>query len=149
MSVEHQYPVHVSWSKDRMGTLSSPDVDTTITVATPPEFPKGMPNIWSPEHLFTAAVNSCLMTTFLSIAERARLDFIAFDAHASGKLAMVDGKYMMTEVTLSPEVTIANESDRDKAMMVLHKAEENCLISYSIKSTIVFEPKVRVVATAL
>lgn len=148
MSIEHQYPVHVSWNNDRIGVISSPDVDNNITVATPPEFPKGVPNVWSPEHLFTAAVNSCLMTTFLSIAERAHLNFIAFDGHASGKLAMVDGKYMMTEVTLHPIVTIANEADKDKAMMVLHKAEENCLISFSIKSTILFDPKVRVASIA-
>lgn len=41
-----------------------------IEVATPPEFPKGIPGMWSPEHLFTAAVSGCLMTTFLSIAEK-------------------------------------------------------------------------------
>jgi len=40
------------------------DAGSFIEVATLPEFPKGIPGIWSPEHLFTAAVSSCLMTTF-------------------------------------------------------------------------------------
>jgi organic hydroperoxide reductase OsmC/OhrA len=61
---------------DRKGKLCSPELSKEngpcIEVATPPEFPKGMPGIWSPEHLFTAAVSSCLMTTFLAIAENSK-----------------------------------------------------------------------------
>ena len=74
----HFYNVDLSWSTDRKGILTSSELDQEIAVATPPQFPKGMPNIWSPEHLFTASVSSCFMTTFLSIAENSRLEFEAF-----------------------------------------------------------------------
>lgn len=77
----HYYNVDISWTQDRMGLLSSPELNNSekpnnnyIEVATPPQFPKGIPGIWSPEHLFTAAVSSCLMTTFLSIAENSNLN---------------------------------------------------------------------------
>jgi len=53
----------------------SSELDESLDVATPPQFPKGIERVWSPEHLFTAAVNSCLMTTFLSIAENSKLEF--------------------------------------------------------------------------
>ena len=69
MSEPHFYEVAVQWKADRKGIMSSPVLTDKIEVATPPEFPKGMEGIWSPEHYFIAAVNSCLMTTFLSIAE--------------------------------------------------------------------------------
>ena len=72
-----------------------------IEVATPPEFEKGMPNIWSPEHLFTAAVSSCLMTTFLAISEYSKFEFISFKCASKGILDKVDGKFVMTEQELT------------------------------------------------
>jgi organic hydroperoxide reductase OsmC/OhrA len=70
----HYYNTSVSWSEGRIGQISEPTLPT-IQVATPPEFPKGVPNYWSPEHLFVAAANVCLMTTFLAIAENSKLEF--------------------------------------------------------------------------
>ena len=100
----HFYNVDVNWKQDRKGTVCSPELNqfsgeanNCIEVATPPEFPKGIPGIWSPEHLFTAAVSSCLMTTFLSIAENSKLDFINFSCKSKGKLEHVEGKFIMSE----------------------------------------------------
>ena len=126
--IEHDYVVDVEWKADRKGMLSAPGLPDTLEVATPPQFPKGMEGIWSPEHLFVAAVNSCLMTTFLSIAENSKLEFTGFDCKASGKLSMVDNKYQMTEVTLMPVLTINNEKDRERALRILEKSEAACLI---------------------
>ena len=146
METTHYYDVNVHWDNDRKGTMSSPELQEQIEVATPPEFTKGMPGIWSPEHLFTAAVNSCLMTTFLAIAENSKLEFKNFDAKASGKLEMVNGKYIMSEIILSPVLTINREEDRERANRVLQKSEAACLISNSIKSQITFRPEVQVAA---
>jgi len=132
----HFYNVDVKWKSDRKGEMSSPELSQNIEVATPPQFPKGMENIWSPEHLFTAAVSSCLMTTFLAIAENFKLDFVNFECSSKGKLEQIDGKFLMTEVILEPVVTIKNESEREKAEKVLQKSEANCLISNSVKSKI-------------
>ena len=102
----HFYQVNVSWGSDRKGIMCSPELTAAnngkgcIEVATPPEFPKGIPGIWSPEHLFTAAVSSCLMTTFLAIAENSKLEFIVFECKSKGKLEQVEGKFMMAEVIL-------------------------------------------------
>jgi organic hydroperoxide reductase OsmC/OhrA len=83
MSIEHSYEVDLNWINDRLGVIYSPDLNDEINIATPPQFPKGIDKIWSPEHLFTAAVNSCLMTTFLSIAENSKLEFIHFTTSVS------------------------------------------------------------------
>ncbi|WP_312422312.1 OsmC family protein [Epilithonimonas sp.] len=132
----HFYNVDVKWKSDRKGEMSSPELSENIEVATPPQFPKGMENIWSSEHLFTAAVSSCLMTTFLAIAENSKLDFVHFECSSKGKLEQIDGKFLMTEVILEPVVIIKNEADREKAERVLQKSEANCLISNSVKSKI-------------
>src|SRR6188508_1145400 len=133
----HFYQVNVAWSKDRKGMMCSPELKAVsnsagcIEVATPPEFPKGIPGIWSPEHLFTAAVSSCLMTTFLSVAENSKLEFTSFRCESEGKLEQVDGKFIMSEVILRPHVVIAQEKDRERAERVLQKSEAACLISNS------------------
>ena len=146
MSIEHTYEVNVNWTNDRLGVLNSPELNDEVEVATPPQFPKGMENIWSPEHLFTAAVNSCLMTTFLAIAENSKLEFEYFSSKALGKLEMVDGKYIMSEVTLIPLLTIVREDDRERAMRVLQKSEAACLISNSIRSKVIFKPEITISA---
>ncbi len=144
MSEPHFYEVAVQWKADRKGIMSSPVLTDKIEVATPPEFAKGMENIWSPEHLLVAAVNSCLMTTFLAIAENSRLEFVTFDSNAIGKLEIVDGKYMISEVELMPVLVISNEADKEKAERVLVKSEKACLISNSVKSTIIFKPVINI-----
>ena len=144
----HFYNVEVNWNKDRKGVMCSPelirDANTCIEVATPPEFPKGMPGIWSPEHLFTASVSSCLMTTFLAIAENSKLEFSNFSCKSKGKLERVEGKFVMSEILLEPSVTITDEKYREKAEKVLQKSEAACLISNSIKSKITMVPTILV-----
>lgn len=147
----HYYHVDIAWNKDRKGMMCSPELEGVskdsggcIEVATPPEFPKGIPGIWSPEHLFTASVSSCLMTTFLAIAENSKLDFVSFQCGSQGKLDQVDGKYMMTEILLEPVVVVRVEKDVEKAHKVLQKSEINCLISNSVKAKVVMKPVVQV-----
>lgn len=144
----HYYNVDVNWNTERKGVMCSPELNSEagscIEVATPPEFPKGIPGIWSPEHLFTAAISSCLMTTFLSIAENSRLQFTSFSCKSKGKLEQVDGKFLMSEVILEPTVTITDEKDKEKAERVLQKSETACLISNSVKSKITMIPVILV-----
>jgi peroxiredoxin-like protein len=148
MSIEHFYDVAVKWKAGRTGVLSSTELDNTIEVATPPQFPNGVPGIWSPEHLLVAAVNSCFMTTFLSVADNSKLRYHSFECAAKGKLETVEGKYMISEITLNPVVELENEEDRERAIRILQKTEANCLISNSVKSKIIFEPEVKVAALA-
>lgn len=144
MAKEHFYQVKVDWNQDRKGTLSSNVIDEKITIATPPEFPKGEANVWSPEHYFVAAINGCLMTTFLAVAENFKLNFVNFESDAEGKLEMIDRKFMMSEVVLKPTVTVYNEADIDLAKKVVEKSENACLISNSVNSKIKLEITVKV-----
>ena len=144
----HFYHVDVNWVTDRKGVICSPELSKVsgvcIDVATPPEFPKGIEGIWSPEHLFTAAVSSCLMTTFLSIAENSKLNFTHFSCQSKGKLEQVEGKFIMSEIILEPVVIIVDEKDREKAERIIQKSEAACLISNSIKSKITLISKIEI-----
>lgn len=135
------YQTTVRWTEQRKGLMScagKPDIE----VATPPEF-KGHPNIWSPEDLFVASANICLMTTFLAFAERAGLAFSSYESEAEGRLELVEGKFQFTAIMLKPTITLQPGADAGKAKELIEKAEANCLISNSMKATVTLEPVIR------
>lgn len=140
--VKHSYDVNLNWDEGRQGTLSSDKLNETIEVATPPEFPGGVEGIWSPEHLFVASVSSCLMTTFTAIAEYSKLDFEELTVPATGIMSNESGKFVMSEIILRPRLVIMDEDRKDKALRILQKAEEACLITRSIKTEVKLEPEV-------
>jgi peroxiredoxin-like protein len=135
------YRTAVKWTGQKKGEASAPG-KPPVEVATPPEF-KGHEGIWSPEDLFVAAVNACVMTTFLALSERAGLSFASYESEAEGRLEMSEGKFRMTAVTVRPLVTLNSPGDSAKALELLAKAEENCLITNSVRSTVSLEPRVR------
>ena len=144
MADQHTYQVKLNWIEDRKGILQSDVLNSKIEVVTPPEFPKGIPGLWSPEHLFVAAVNSCFMTTFLAVAENSKLEFTNLECNATGNLDRLDGKYQITEVTLHPILTITDEAMKDKALRVIEMSEKACLISNSINSKVILQAEVRI-----
>ena len=133
---KHSYHVSLKWEEGRSGVMHSPELPTKIEVATPPEFEKGIAGIWSPEHLYTSAVLSCFMTTFLAIAEFSKLEFKSFECDAEGILDKVEGKFLMTEIRLKPRLIIDNESKKERAERILEKSEAACLISNSINTKV-------------
>lgn len=142
MADVHFYETTVNWKEGRIGTLSSEGMPD-ITVATPPQFPKGVPNIWSPEHLLLASVNVCVMVTFAAIADNSNFPFISYSATAKAKLEKVEGRYMISEVEISPEIVVHDEKDKEKAQRIIEKSEKSCLISNSIKAKVSLNPVIK------
>lgn len=143
MSQTHFYEVNILWKEGRIGELSSPVLEKTITCATPPEFPQGVPNIWSPEHLFVAAINSCYMATFLAIAYNFKVEIESLSCRTVAKLEMVDGKYLFTQAEMFPVVKLINaEKDSDKAQRIVEKAKAGCLVTNSMKTEILLSPDI-------
>ena len=139
-SLMHTYEVNLQWNFDRKGTLSSPVLPTQIEVATPPDFPKGMKDIWTPQHLFIAAVSGCLMDTFLVVAENSRFEFISFECNAVGIVTTANEKLRVTEITVKPKISIKSADDEEKLRKILEMSNNECLICNSITTKISLEP---------
>lgn len=135
------YNTTVKWKEGRVGELSETGFPA-VQVATPPDFPKGVPNVWSPEHLFVASANICLMTTFLAIAENSKLDFKSFECVGTGKLERVDGILMISEIVLKPVVVIGSEKGKEKTLRIIEKSEKLCLITNSMKTKVIVESEI-------
>jgi organic hydroperoxide reductase OsmC/OhrA len=140
----HTYRTSLRWQENRKAALSAPGLPD-LQVATPPEFPGGHPGIWSPEHLFVASAEACLMTTFLAIAENSKLAFSAYSSSAEGTLEKTPEGFMVTRIALKARVVISDPAVADRAKRIVEKAEQACLISKSMKTKIILEVEVLVV----
>jgi len=140
MNNTYFYEVNLKWDSLTNGTLSAKVETNKIEVDTQPEFPKGVREKWTPEHLFVVAVNTCLMSTFLLVADNSKFQFISFDSHAIGKIEKLDGKMVVTEIVLKPKLVIPSTQNETKAKRVLEMSENACVIANSNKTKIISEP---------
>jgi organic hydroperoxide reductase OsmC/OhrA len=144
MIESREYPVNVSWTSGRAGYAESVDGLPGLPLAAPPEF-GGEEGLWTPEHLLVASVASCLMTTFLAIAELSKLEVESLEVGASGHLVRgEDRRYRFDRITVRPVVGVVGESAREKALRLLAKAEELCLITRSLSAEVQMEPRIEV-----
>lgn len=133
-----RYVTSVRWTGEKKGAMTVAG-KPPVEVATPPEF-KGHEGIWSPEDLYVAAVNSCILTTFLAFAGRAGLAFEEYESEAEGLLEFMDNRFVFTKIVVRPRIALRAGEEQAKAEEILHKAERNCLVSNSIRTEVVLEP---------
>ncbi len=137
----HQYETTVEWTDGRRGTLSTAQ-RPNIPIGAPPEF-GGPGDVWSPEQLCVAAVNACVMATFLAIAANSKVSFRKYSASAIGTLEKVEGRGpVITRVVVKPRVTIGPEVDRGRVERIIKMSEKNCYISNSLQATVSVEPEI-------
>ncbi|OEF09613.1 OsmC family protein [Vibrio genomosp. F10] len=95
-----------------------------------------------PEEAFIAALSSCHMLVFLSIAAKRQYVIESYVDKAVGILEEDSrGKTSMTRVTLRPHIIFSN--DRVPTLKQLekmhHMSHENCFIANSVKTDVVTE----------
>lgn len=138
MQDSYTYEVKLEWKGRRTGELTANGLPPLV-VSAPPEF-SGEAGKWTPEHLLISASASCLMATFLAIAEMSHLEVSAFRMKSVAKLEKVPGEgYQFTELKLQPEIGVAEE-DFEKAQKVLGKAEKNCFVNKSLRAAVQVVP---------
>jgi len=134
----HTYRVRATSTTLRSGEVVSSGVSRSIAFSAPPEF-MGQPGVWTPEDFFVAAVVSCYVSTFSSMADLSRFSFVSLEVEAEGRLEKVNGAWRFVQVLLRPNLQIENEKDRDRAIRLLEKAEKGCLVARSISAQTIVE----------
>jgi len=129
-----RYKAKTGWSSARRGRLSAPG-KPDVVVGSPPEF-KGGPDVWAPEELLVGSVNTCMMLTFLTLAQAKGLTPAGYESDAEGLLENVEGKYQITQVEVRPRVILKSQSDLERARAIMEGVEAQCFISNSIKSKV-------------
>ena len=127
----HEYMVTVDWKHDQSGEMII-EGKPRVEIATPPEF-DGPEGIISPEDLFVASATTCLMTTFVTFAERLRFDFKSFSCEGHGTLERVEKGFQFTKLLLKTKVIVESEDLKPKAERALELAGKYCLVTNSMK----------------
>ena len=104
-----------------------------LASAPPAEF-GGPGNKWSPEHLLMASVADCFILTFRAIAQASRLEWSNLEANAEGTLDRVERATRFTGITVKAALTVPAGTDEAKALRLLQKAEEACLVTNSLSA---------------
>ena len=138
------YKAKTTWSSARRGMLSAAG-KPNIIVGSPPEF-KGEPDVWAPEELLVGSLNTCMMLTFLTLAQRQGLTPVGYESEAEGLLDNVEGKYHFTEVTIRPRVTLKSEAELELARKSMESVDAHCFIANSINARITLTPEFVVAA---
>ena len=131
------YRNSLRWQGQRKGLLSCPD-KPDIEIATPPEF-KGHVGIWTPEELFVASVNTCIMTTFLHYADKQGVGFLSYESDAEGILEKVADRFMFSKIIIKPRLLVNSNSELEKVKGLIEFAKQHCLISSSIRAEVILE----------
>jgi len=96
-----------------------------------------------PEEAFVAALASCHMLWFLSIAAKRGFLIDSYRDAAVGEMAKNSaGKLAMTEVRLRPAIVFGGERRPSRAEVeeMHHEAHEQCFIASSVKTDVRCEP---------
>jgi len=92
-----------------------------------------------PEEAFIAALSSCHMLFFLSIAAKKRYVIESYTDNATGIMQMTkDNKISMTDVTLQPDIQFSSDKQPTQEQLdkIHHLAHEQCFIANSVKTRI-------------
>lgn len=95
-----------------------------------------------PEEAFIAALSSCHMLVFLSIAAKRRYVIDSYIDEAVGELTVGEsGKEWVSKVVLRPKIAFVGEKQptRKQLEKMHHMAHENCFIANSVKTDVVTE----------
>jgi organic hydroperoxide reductase OsmC/OhrA len=134
-----RYMAKTNWTSARRGTLAAAE-RPNIVVGSPPEF-KGEGGVWAPEELLVGSLNTCMMLTFLTLAQARGLKPMGYESEAEGLLENVEGKYRITEVTVRPRVVLASDTELELARKTMEGVEAQCFISNSIRSQVKLVPE--------
>ena len=80
------------------------------------------------------------MTTFLYYAEKSKLKVISYKSKVIGKVELKEKRLVFTQIEILPEIVVDSP---EKAERLIKKAEENCLISNSVKTEILVKPVIK------
>lgn len=126
----HRYRIEATAAAEGDVALAAPGLPTLETA--PPEEFGGPGDRWSPETLLVAAVADCFALTFRAIAKASGLAWRRLSVSSSGTLDRADGAPRFTGLELDALLVVPMGTNDERALRLLEKAEQGCLITRSL-----------------
>lgn len=145
------YTTSVQWKGDHWGRIVMGNGPQMMFSAPPDAY--GHEGVLTPEDAFVAAANTCVMMMFLWAVERFRIDLVSFTCRTDGvKKIELDRTEIFTHLTFYPEITVRPAAGEDvmttekRVLRALASAQKYSLVANSVKSEIIVEPTIVVLA---
>jgi organic hydroperoxide reductase OsmC/OhrA len=135
--METYFETKVQWESEKKGWLISNGPVPLETASY-----KNHPGLWSPENLFVAAVNISFMQCFLEVCVHVGIPVLFYDSNATGLSEILEGKKMITEIIIEPKILIPDDTDFNTVLKCIESAERSNIISNSMSSKIIVQPKI-------
>ena len=148
----HEYTATISWTRNgeafsdnrySRGHLWSFDGGVQVPGSSSPSvvpLPLSREDAVDPEEAFVAALSSCHMLTFLSIAAKKRFVVDRYEDRAVGVMTKNDkGKLFVSKVTLDPTIEFSGEKrpTPEQIADMHHLAHQECFIANSVLTEVV------------
>ena len=150
MSQTSTYHTTVNWKGEHWGHVvmgNGPEMDFSA----PPDA-QGHAGVLTPEDAFVAAANTCIMMMFIWATERSKLNLLSYNCRAEGtKLIELDRTEIFTHLRFCPIIRVSAGDEnpeiiRGRIQKAVAAAQKYSLVANSVKSAIIIEPKIEVVA---
>ena len=136
----HHYHVRLTGSPAAHATVSAEGLPD-LRSAPPLDF-DGPGDAWSPEQLLLAAVETCFLFTLQAVARASKMEFTSVELSGEGTVDKKDGVMRFTEIVLRPRLTVPPGAEVDRALRVMEKSKQTCLVAASLSTPIRLEPEV-------
>lgn len=139
----HRYRVTASGAPEANVELRSPGLEN-LPSAAPAEF-GGPGDQWSPETLLAAAVADCFILSFRAIARASKFEWISLSCDVEAVLDKVEKVTQFTEFRETVVLEVPPGTDEAKALRLLERAEQVCLVTNSLTGTMHLDATIKVV----
>ena len=139
----HSHHVLAWWTSGRTGLAKSDSAPNAIHFTAPPES-GGVQGRWTPEDLLLTALAACFTTTFHSITSHSGFEYVDLQVEVDGTVSKLNSGYGFSEIVIRPNLTITGEENRERAISLLQKTAELCLVSRALTNAPKFEIAVEI-----
>jgi len=140
---ECEHRVQAWWTSGRTGLARTDSAPNALHFTAPLEF-GGLEGRWTPEDLLLGAIASCYTTTFRALADYSKFEYSDLEVEVTGKFQKVESGYAFTTFCTRPTLTIVSDSDESRALQLLEKTQQLCLVSRALTTPHALEPRVKV-----
>lgn len=137
----YEYKTETEWKHEKEGILKGRNKHD-VRIGCPPEF-GGKEIYWSPEHLFVASVEVCIMTTFLDNLAKKDMSVESYRSNAIGKARLVDGLFRFNALEVSVELVIDESYDKDEIKSILYSSKDECMVSNTLVIDVSMDTNIR------
>jgi len=142
MENDNKHHVVAWWTSGQTGIAKSDSAPNAIHFTAPVQF-GGIDGRWTPEDLLMAALASCFTTTFYAIAASSKFEYTDLEVEAGGTVSKTSNGYNFNEIVVRVNLVIPSEDRRERAISLLQKAKELCLVSRALATAQSFETRIK------